>query len=245
MEAVLATGTPVVVVLVNGRPAAIPWIAEHVPAIVEAWLPGEEGADAVVDVLFGDYNPGGKLAITVPRGVGQVPIYYGHKASGGRSQWKCAYVEMSNKPLYPFGYGLSYTTFRIDNLRVARSTVRPGEQVALTVDVTNTGTCAGDEVVQVYVRLPDASVTRPVKELKGFRRLHLAVGERRSVRFVLQVNQCAYRNEAMQLVVEPGRLELMVGTSSENLPLRTQLQIAGAPAAVDRRGAFFSLSEVI
>jgi len=245
VEAIQGTGTPVVVVLVNGRPAAIPWIDEHVPAIVEAWLPSEEGADAIVDVLLGDYNPGGKLAITVPRGVGQVPIYYGHKASGGRSQWKTAYVEMSNKPLYPFGHGLSYTTFLVDNLRVTRSSVRPGEQITLTVDVTNTGTRAGDEVVQVYVRMPDASVTRPVKELKGFRRLHLAAGERRSVRFVLSVNQCAYLDEAMQLVVSPGRLELMVGTSSEDLPLRTQLHITGEPTGVDRRGAFFSFSEVI
>ncbi|MFN8465427.1 MAG: glycoside hydrolase family 3 N-terminal domain-containing protein [Caldilineaceae bacterium] len=245
VEAVQGTGTPVVVVLVNGRPAAIPWIDEHVPAIVETWLPSEEGADAIVDVLLGDYNPGGKLAITVPRGVGQVPIYYGHKASGGRSQWKTAYVEMSNKPLYPFGHGLSYTTFLVDNLRVTHSSVRPGEQITLTVDVTNTGTRAGDEVVQVYIRLPDASVTRPVKELKGFRRVHLAAGERRSVRFVLPVNQCAYLDDAMQLVVAPGRLELMVGTSSEDLPLRTQLQITGGPTGVDRRGAFFSLSEVI
>ena len=243
--AIQATGTPVVVVLINGRPAAIPWIDEHVPAIVEAWLPSEEGAAAVVDVLLGDYNPGGKLAITVPRGVGQVPIYYGHKASGGRSQWKSAYVEMSSKPLYPFGYGLSYTTFAVDNLRLDRSSVRAGEQITLTVDVTNTGIRAGDEVVQVYVRLPDASVTRPVKELKAFRRLHLATGERRSVRFVLKVNQCAYLNEAMDLVIEPGRLEIMAGTSSEDLPLRAFLQIAGAPVTVDRRGAFFSTSEVI
>ena len=245
VEAVQGTGTPVVVVLINGRPAAIPWIDEHVPAIVEAWLPSEEGAEAVVDVLLGDYNPGGKLAITVPRGVGQVPIYYGHKASGGRSQWKTAYVEMSNRPLYPFGHGLSYTTFLVDNLRVTRRSVRPGEQITLTVDVTNSGMRAGDEVVQVYVCLPDAGVTRPVKELKGFRRLHLAAGERRSVRFVLPVNQCAYLNEAMQLVVTPGRLELMVGTSSEDLPLRAQLQITGGPTSVDRRGAFFSFSEVI
>lgn len=166
-------------------------------------------------------------------------------AAGGRSQWKSAYVEMSNKPLYPFGHGLSYTTFLVDNLRVTHGSVRPGEHITLTVDVTYTGRCAGDEVVQGYVRLPDASVTRPVKELKGFRRLHLAAGERRSVRVVLQVNQCAYLDESMQLVVEPGRLELMVGTSSEDLPLHAQLHIAGVPAAVDRRGAFFSLSEVI
>jgi beta-glucosidase len=245
VEAIQATGTPVVVILINGRPASIPWIDKYVPAIVEAWLPSEEGADAVVDVLFGDYNPGGKLAITFPRGVGQIPIYYGHKASGGRSQWKSAYVEMSNKPLYPFGYGLSYTSFLVDNLRVDRNNVQAGAHVTLTVDITNTGMHAGDEVVQVYVRLPSASVTRPVKELKGFRRVHLKSGERRSLRFVLQVNQCAYLNEAMQLVVEPGQLEIMVGTSSEDLPLQTSLFITGAPVEVDRRGAFFSTSEII
>jgi beta-glucosidase len=246
VEAVQATGTPTVVVLINGRPAAIPWIAHNVPAIVEAWLPSEEGAAAVADVLLGDYNPGGKLAITMPRGVGQVPIYYGHKASGGRSQWKGAYVEMSNKPLYPFGYGLSYTTFLLDNLRHDHEPLRAGDHAAFTVDVTNTGTRAGDEVVQLYVRLPQASVTRPVKELKGFQRLHLQPGERRSVRFVLQANQCAYLNEALELVVEPGTLEIMIGTSSEDLPLRASLQLMGPPATVvERRGAFFSTSEVI
>ena len=245
IEALQATGTPLVVVLINGRPAAIPWIAEHVPAIVEAWLPSEEGAGAVVDVLFGDYTPGGKLAITVPRGVGQVPIYYGHKASGGRSQWKIEYVEMSNKPLYPFGYGLSYTTFALDNLRCDHEEVRAGDHVTLSVDVTNTGERAGDEVVQLYVRLPNASVTRPVKELKGFQRLHLKAGERRCVRFVLAVNQCAWRDEAMRLVIEPGALEVMIGTSSEDTPLHKSFHIAGAATEVDRRGAFFSTSEVI
>ena len=214
-------------------------------AIVEAWLPSEEGAGAVVDVLFGDYTPGGKLAITVPRGVGQVPIYYGHKASGGRSQWKIEYVEMSNKPLYPFGYGLSYTTFALDNLRCDHEEVRAGDHVTLSVDVTNTGERAGDEVVQLYVRLPNASVTRPVKELKGFQRLHLKAGERRCVRFVLAVNQCAWRDEAMRLVIEPGALEVMIGTSSEDTPLHKSFHIAGAATEVDRRGAFFSTSEVI
>jgi beta-glucosidase len=245
IEALQATGTPLVVVLINGRPAAIPWIAEHVPAIVEAWLPSEEGADAVVDVLFGDCNPGGKLAITVPRSAGQIPIYYSHKASGGRSQWKIEYVEMSNKPLYPFGYGLSYTSFALDNLRCDHQTIRAGEHITLSIDVTNTGAAAGDEVVQLYIRMPNASVTRPVKELKGFQRLHLKAGERRSVRFVLAVNQCAYLDEAMQLVIEPGALEVMIGTSSEDTPLSTSFQIVGEPAKVDRRGAFFSTAEVI
>jgi beta-glucosidase len=185
------------------------------------------------------------LAITVPRGVGQLPIYYAHKASGGRSQWKMSYVEMSNKPLYPFGFGLSYTAFRVDNLRLDHYGVCSGGHITLTVDVTNTGERDGDEVVQLYVRVPNASVTRPVKELKGFQRLHLKAGERRSVRFVLGVDQCAYVNEAMQLVVEPGPLEIMVGTSSEDLPLHATVQIEEGSKGVDRRGAFFSTSEII
>jgi beta-glucosidase len=152
---------------------------------------------------------------------------------------------MSNKPLYPFGYGLSYTTFLVDNLRYDHKPLAAGDHLALTVDVTNTGDRAGDEVVQLYVRLPQASVTRPVKELKGFQRLHLAAGERRSVRFVLQVNQCAYLDEAMQLVIEPGLLEIMIGTSSEHLPLHVSVPIEGPAAVVDRRGAFFSTAEVI
>lgn len=245
VEAVQATGVPMVVVLVNGRPAAIPWIAEHAPAIVEAWLPSEEGADPIVDVLFGDYNPGGKLAITVPRGVGQVPVYYGHKASGGRSHWKGAYVDMSNQPLYPFGYGLSYTTFALENLRVNQTSARAGEAIVLTVDVTNTGSRGGDEVVQLYTRTRGASVTRPVLELRSFQRLHLEAGERRSVRFTLPVNQCAYRDEAMRLVVEPGVLELMAGSSSADLPLRAEVAIEGETVEVDRRGAFFGKAEVI
>jgi len=245
VKAVLATGTPVVLVLVTGRPAAIPWISEHAQAIVEAWLPGEEGAEAVVDVLFGDYNPGGKMPITTPRGVGQIPIYYGHKASGGRSQWKGAYVEMSNKPLYPFGFGLSYTTFALENLQLDRTTARAGETFTVSVDVTNTGARAGDEVVQVYIRFTGASVTRPVKELKGFQRLQLADGERKNVRFTLAVNQCAYLDEDMRLVVEPGTIEVMVGTSSEELPLRGAVAVEGEVAQVKRDGAFFCQVEVV
>ena len=177
VEAVHATGTPVVVVLVSGRPQAVPWIAEHVPALVHAWLPGEEGANAIADVLFGDYNPGGKLPISVPRDVGQVPVFYGHKLSGGRSHWKVDYVELSTKPLYPFGYGLSYTRFEYRNLRISAGEARADEQVTIQVDLANVGERAGDEIVQLYVRDVASSVTRPVKELKGFRRVTLEPGE--------------------------------------------------------------------
>ncbi|MFN8453010.1 MAG: glycoside hydrolase family 3 C-terminal domain-containing protein, partial [Anaerolineae bacterium] len=171
VRAVYDTGTPVVVVLVNGRPVSLGWIAEAVPAIVEAWFPSEEGANAIADVLFGDANPGGKLPITFPRSVGQIPIFYGHKPSGGRSHWKENYVETSVKPLYPFGYGLSYTRFEFGNLRIDPASARAGDTVTVSVDVTNVGGRGGDEVVQLYTHQQVPLLTRPVKELRAFQRV--------------------------------------------------------------------------
>ncbi len=240
VRAIHATGTPVVVVLINGRPLAVNWAAEHAPAIVEAWLPGEEGAEAVVDVLFGDVNPGGKLPITFPRSVGQIPIYYNHKPSGGRSHWKGAYADLSNKPLWPFGFGLSYTRFRLDNLQIDRRQVRAGEHVRIRVDITNVGARAGDEVVQLYVRDLIASVTQPVKSLQGFKRVHLKPGERKRVSFSLAVNQLGFYNREMAFVVEPGEVELMIGTSSEDLPLSATITIVGETVDVEQNKVFFS-----
>src|SRR6185295_10600062 len=145
-EAVVATGTPVVVVLINGRPLALPWIAAHVPAVIEAWVPGEEGGTAVADVLFGDYNPGGKLPVSLPITVGQVPLYYNHKPSGGRSHWKGDYADTSTKPLFPFGHGLSYTRFDYANLGISPTQVRATDTVSVSIDVTNAGTRRGEEV---------------------------------------------------------------------------------------------------
>ncbi len=227
LEAVAATGTPVVLVLVNGRPLTTTWAAAHIPAIVEAWLPGEEGAEAVADVLFGDVNPGGKLPVTVPRHVGQVPIYYNHKPSGGKSHWKMTYVDMSNKPLWPFGFGLSYTRFELSNLQVDKHAVAAGDSVQISLTVTNTGAREGDEVVQLYVRDRVASVTRPLKELKGFKRVSIPAGASRTVTFTLFVNQLGFYNPAMEYVVEPGVIELMIGTSSEDIHLRTEIEIVG------------------
>lgn len=238
IKAIHATGTPVVVVLINGRPLSVNWAAEHVPAIIEAWLPGEEGAEAVADVLFGDVNPGGKLPITFPRSAGQIPIYYNHKPSGGRSHWKGAYADLSNKPLWPFGFGLSYTRFRLDNLQVDRSQVRAGEQMEVRVDVANVGARAGDEVVQLYVRDPVASVTQPIKALKGFKRVHLEPGEKKRVTFILSVNQLGFYDRAMAFVVEPGEVALMIGTSAEDLPLTTTITIVGETAAVAQDKVF-------
>ncbi len=227
LRAVVATGTPVVLVLINGRPLTITWAAEHVPAILEAWLPGEEGASAVADVLFGDYNPGGKLPITFPRDVGQIPLFYNHKPSGNRSHWKEHYVDTSVHPLYPFGYGLSYTQFEIDNLRIEQDTVRADDTVTIRVNVTNTGERAGDEVVQLYVRDPIASVTRPVLELKGFVRVSLNPGERKTVTFELPVSLLAFYDREMRYVVEPGSVEVSVGNSSANVSCNGTFEIVG------------------
>ncbi|MBN1566196.1 MAG: glycoside hydrolase family 3 C-terminal domain-containing protein [Anaerolineae bacterium] len=225
VHAIGATGKPVVLVLVNGRPLTITWSAEHLPAIVEAWLPGEEGANAVVDVLFGDYNPGGKLPITFPRAVGQIPIFYNHKPSGGRSHWKTDYVETSAKPLFPFGFGLSYTQFVFANLQLSTEIVSAADTVEISVDVTNQGTRLGDEVVQLYVHYTGPSVTRPVKELKGFQRVTLAAGETQQVIFPLAVSQLAFYDQAMQLVVEPGTVQVMLGSSSEDIHCTSEFKI--------------------
>jgi beta-glucosidase len=240
VQAIHATGTPVVLVLVDGRPLSISWEAEHVPAILEAWLPGEEGAEAVVEVLFGEINPGGKLPITVPRHVGQIPIYYNHKPSGGRSHWKEVYVDLSNKPLWPFGYGLSYTTFAYENLRVSDRQVKAGDTFQISVDVTNTGRRPGDEVVQLYTRMAYVTVTRPVKELKGFKRITLEPGQTKTVTFELFTNQFGFYNREMCYVVEPGTLDIMVGGSSDDLPLQATIEIAGERAEISREKRFFS-----
>ena len=226
VEAVVAAGKPVVVVLINGRPPALPWIAQHVAAIVEAWLPGEEGGTAVADVLFGDYNPGGKLPVSLPVTVGQVPVYYNHKPSGGRSNWKGDYVGVSSQPLFPFGHGLSFTRFAYANLEISPQQVGASDTVSIQVEVTNAGDRRGDEVVQLYVHDVVASVTRPVKELKGFERIELAAGERKRVRFDLAVSQLVFYDRQMRRVVEPGTIEVMVGSSSEDIRVTGQFEIA-------------------
>lgn len=239
IRAVHATGTPVIVVLVNGRPLTFPWLLENVPAILEAWLPGEEGGNAIADVLFGKVSPGGKLPMSFPRAVGQIPTFYNHKPSGGRSHWKEHYVETNVKPQFPFGFGLSYTTFDIDTLRLSTAQARAGETVDISVTVTNTGQRAGDEVVQLYIHDVLSSVTRPVKELKGFQRVTLQPGEAKTVTFHLAVNQLAFYNREMAYVVEPGTIEVMVGSSSVDLPCQGTFEIAGDTMDVAQNKAFF------
>ncbi len=239
VKAIYDTGTPVVLVLVNGRPVSLGWIADSVSAIVEAWFPSEEGANAVANVLFGDANPGGKLPITFPRSVGQVPTYYGHRPSGGRSHWKVDYVETPVSPLYPFGYGLSYTRFAFANLRVAPAAVRAGDDVTVQIDVTNVGERAGDEVVQVYVHQTLSGVTRPVKELKAFRRVTLEAGQTQTVAFRIAVNQLAFYDADERCVVAPGTVDVMVGSSSQDIHATGTFTISG-PATEITSKVFFS-----
>ncbi|MCJ7512535.1 MAG: glycoside hydrolase family 3 C-terminal domain-containing protein [Anaerolineales bacterium] len=223
----LEAGKPIVLVLINGRPLAVPWLAEHMNAILEAWLPGEEGGGAVAEVLFGETNPGGKLPITFPRAVGQVPLTYNHKPSGMRSNWYVDYVAEKAAPLYPFGHGLSYTTFEYGSLSISPAQATAGERVAICVAVTNTGRRAGEEVVQLYVRDEFASVPRPVKQLMGFARVELRPGERKTIRFDLPIDQLGFISSAMKLVIEPGRILVMIGSSSEDIRLQGEFEIVG------------------
>jgi len=210
VKAVVETGKPTVVFLLNGRPLSINYIAEQVPAILEGWYLGEEGGTAAAQVIFGDVSPGGKLPITFPHSVGDLPDFYNHKPSDNRS-----YEFGTREPLYPFGYGLSYTTFKFDNLRVEPTQIQAGGTAKVSVDVTNTGSRAGDEVPQMYVHQKVASVTRPVKLLKGFERITLGPGEKKTVAFTITPDSLSLLNADMHKVVEPGDFEIMVGPNSK------------------------------
>ncbi len=222
VKAVVETGTPTVVFLINGRPLSINWIAEHVPAVLEGFYLGQEGGTAAANVLFGDVNPGGKLPITFPRSVGQLPAYYYAKPSRNRD-----YAFEKNGPLFPFGYGLSYTTFRFDNLRVTPDKIAVGGAATVSVDVTNTGTRKGDEVVQLYVHQKIASVTRPVEILRGFERVTLEPGAKKTVELRITPDALSMINVDMHRVVEPGIFELKVGPSSAQTSSVT-LAVTGA-----------------
>ena len=209
VRAVVETGTPTVVLLINGRPLSINYVKEHVPAILEGWYLGEQGGTAAANVLFGDVNPGGKLPITFPKTVGQLPDYYDRKPSRNRS-----YLFDTREPLFPFGFGLSYTQFHFDNVRVEPKSIRPGGTARVLVDITNTGTRAGDEVAQLYVHQRVASRTRPVMQLRGFKRVALEPGQKTTVEFVVAPADLALLDVNMNSVVEPGMFDLMVGPSS-------------------------------
>jgi len=217
-QKVIATGKPVAVVLMNGRPLSIGWLAAHAPAILEAWFPGTEAGHAVADVLFGKVNPGGKLPVTFPRNVGQAPIYYNHKSTGRppnvNDKYTSMYLDVPWTPLYPFGHGLSYTEFRLSNLQLSTRQITPDGTIKVAVDVENTGKRGGDEVVQLYIQDVVASVTRPVQELRGFQRITLGPGERRRVEFTLGLADLGFYDRSMKWVVEPGEFRVRVSNSS-------------------------------
>ncbi len=221
VKEVSRAGKPTIVVLVNGRPPTIGWIVENVPAILESWMGGTESGNAIADILFGDVNPGGKLPVTFPRLTGQVPIYYNHLNTGrppeANNRYTSKYFDAPWTPQFPFGYGLSYTQFKISNLQLNSSRIRPDGMVRMTAEVENTGKRAGDEVVQLYIRDVAASISRPVKELKGFQRVSLQPGEKRNVEFVVGPEQLGFYNHELKFVVEPGQFRVMVGSSSEDV----------------------------
>ncbi len=218
LEAVQALGKPMVLVLMNGRPLAIPWAAERVDAILETWFLGVEMGNAVADVLFGDVTPGGKLPVSVPRATGQIPIHYNHKQTGRPSLdsvlWTSKYIDLPTTPLYPFGYGLSYTNFAYSNLRVSSTTFSANDTLMVSVTVKNAGARQGDEVAQMYIQDVVASITRPVKELRGFRRVTLGAGESTTVTFPLTRDALAFYGPEMKKIVEPGLFKVFVGGNS-------------------------------
>ncbi|MFA6505727.1 MAG: glycoside hydrolase family 3 N-terminal domain-containing protein [Treponemataceae bacterium] len=234
LQAVCALGKPVVLVLVSGRPYSLTWEDQHVNAIVEAWFPGEEGAGALAGVIFGDVNPGGRLPITFPRSVGQLPIFYGHRPSGGRSHWKGDYVDESTKPLYAFGHGLSYTEFTYSDLAIP-ATVAIDGSIDVSLTVANSGAVAGDEVVQLYFHDKLSEITRPVMELVGFKRLTLAAGEVRRLTFTVSTNQLGFYDRSMRFVVEPGELEVMVGHASNDIRLQGIVTLTGEKRPVTEK----------
>jgi beta-glucosidase len=218
LEGVVSTGKPVVVVLENGRPLDIRWASEHVPAILEAWYPGTEGGNAVADVLFGDVNPGGKLPVSWPRVAGAEPLYYNHNLTHepeDRPNFKSRYWDIASKPLYPFGYGLSYTTFKFGNLQLSKKTIKAGESTEVSVDVTNSGSVAGDAVAQVYIHQRSGSASRPVRQLEGFKRITLQPGETQTLKFALGKDELGFWSPQTKVfAVEPATFDVWAGEDS-------------------------------
>ena len=220
-------GKPMVLVLINGRPLAITGILPYVNAVLEAWFPGEEGGNAIADIIFGDVNPSGRLPVSVPKTVGQVPVYYSRKPSSFRN-----YIDVDSKPLFPFGFGLSYTEFRYRDLVVRTPEVKPFGFVEVEVTIENVGKVAGKEVVQVYISKEFAEVARPVKELKAFKKIYLEPGKAKKVLFRIPTEALAFYDRSMSLVIEPGDYRVMVGKSSEDIVLEGRFRILGEKQVV-------------
>ena len=229
LQEVVKSGKPVVLVLVNGRPLSVNWADKHVPAIVEAWYPGSQGGKALADILFGDYNPGGKLTVTFPRTVGQIPFNFPHKPSsqvdGGNKTGLTGNMSRVNGALYPFGYGLSYTTFKYSDLTFSSEKITPEQSLVVRCRVTNTGSKAGDEVVQLYIRDVQSSVTTYEKNLRGFERVHLKPGESKEISFMVTPADLELLNLKNDWVVESGEFKVMIGASSEDIRLEKPFMV--------------------
>lgn len=228
LEAIAATGKPIVLVLMSGRPLAISWAAEHVPAILEAWFPGTEGGNAIADIVFGDVNPSGRLPVSFPRAVGQLPIHYSHlntgRPWGADPPWQTGYLDLPLSPLYPFGHGLSYSKFTYESLR-AETPRRPGQEIRVSVNVTNNGARTGEEVVQLYVHEPISAIARPVRELKQFKRIVLKPAETHKVEFAVTPRELMSLRPDMRFKFNPGAYSIAIGPDSARV-IETQFEVA-------------------
>ncbi|MBN1995869.1 MAG: glycoside hydrolase family 3 C-terminal domain-containing protein [Anaerolineae bacterium] len=236
LKQIHALGKPVVLILLNGSALAVNWAAQNIPAIVEAWYPGQAGGEALADVLFGDYNPAGRLPVTFYKSINDLPPFENYHLEGH------TYRYFRGEPLFAFGHGLSYTTFKYSNLKLSAKTIRPDEPISISLQITNTGERAGDEVVQLYVQDVEASVPRPLKELKGFQRLSLEPGEKKTIVFTLSPGQLAFYNDELKLIIEPGLLKVLIGSSSEDIRLVGEFNIAGEMIEIAQK-TFFSTVE--
>jgi beta-glucosidase len=223
-ELIIETGKPVASVIMSGRPLTINWLAENSPALIQAWFLGTQSGNALADILSGDYNPSAKLPVTFPRNVGQIPIYYSMKNTGRpfdeNNKYTSKYLDVSNEPLYPFGFGLSYTSFHYDKLTLSQQSYKMNDSIQVSVEVSNTGRVAGEEIVQLYVRDPVASMTRPVRELKAFDRIWLEPGSSKIIKFRLHPNQLGFYVSGKKYITEPGKFSIFVGGNS-NASLET------------------------
>ena len=224
------TGKPIVVLINAGRPLIFNWTADNMPTIVYTWWLGSEAGNAIADVLFGDYNPSGKLPMTFPRAEGQIPIYYNHFNTGRPSineekLYKSSYIDLPNTPKFPFGYGLSYTTFNYSNLKLSKTKMKTSETIEVTLDLTNIGKYAGEEVVQLYLQDKFASLIRPILELKDFQKIKLEVGETKTIKFIIDNQQLSFYNEKLVFDSEPGDFNLMIGSSSEDIRLKSSFEL--------------------
>ncbi|SHG25773.1 beta-glucosidase [Flavobacterium fluvii] len=231
VKAIQATGKPVVVLINTGRPLIFNYTADNVPAILYTWWLGTEAGNSIADVLFGDVNPGGKLPMTFPREVGQIPIYYNHFNTGRPAKndtdlnYTSAYIDLSISPKFPFGFGLSYTTFQYSDLKLSKKKMKNNETIEVTANITNTGKYGGEEVVQLYLRDKFGSVVRPIKELKGFEKIKLNVGETKTVKFVIDNQKLSFYNDKLEFKSEPGDFDVMIGSSSEDIRLKEDFEL--------------------